>query len=135
VNACRRPAAVPVLTVCVLTLAACSVPAEQPIIRDFFAASRLRDFTALSEFSTTILEPRERGTVSRFEIEHVEPERTDGDSIVKEVSLVAVLRQPDGQTVERPMVVTLRRPQKVVDDRPLYGGWKVVAVVVRGGRL
>jgi hypothetical protein len=109
-------------------LAACSVPPEHPIISDFFAASRLRDFTVLSRFSTTILEPRERGTVSRFEVERVGPEQADGDSIVKEVSVVAVLRQPDGQTVEKPMVVTLRRPQKVVEERPLYGGWKVVEV-------
>jgi hypothetical protein len=127
VNAWRSPAVVPVLTVC-LMLAGCSVPAEQPLIRDFFAASRLRDFTALSRFSTTILEPRERGTVSRFEIERVGPERADGVGTLKDVALVAVVRQPDGQTVEKPMVVTLRRPRTMVEDRPLYGGWRVVGV-------
>jgi hypothetical protein len=123
----RRPAVVPVLTVGLL-LAACSVPPEQPIISDFFAASRLRDFTVLSRFSTTILEPRERGTVSRFDVERVGPQQADGDAIVKEVSVVAVLRRPDGRTVEQPMVVTLRRPQTLAEERPLYGGWKVVAV-------
>jgi hypothetical protein len=109
-------------------LAACSVPPEEPIIGDFFAASRLRDFTVLSRFSSTILEPRERGTVSRFDVERVGPEQVDGDSIVKEVNVVAVLRRPDGRTVEQPMVLTLRRPRTVAEERPLYGGWKVVAV-------
>ena len=127
-NAWRRVAVGFLVAAGLVTLPACSVPPEHVIIRDFFAASRLRDLTALSRFSTTVFEPRERGTVSTFEIERVHAERTEGDSIVKEVMVDALVRQPDGQTVEKPLIVTMRRPKMVVESPPLYGGWKVVEV-------
>jgi hypothetical protein len=128
VDAWRRVAIGFLVAAGLLTLPACSVPPEHVIIRDFFAASRLRDLTALSRFSTTVLEPRERGTVSTFEVEAVAVERTEHGSIVKDVIVAAVIRQPDGQTVEKRLIVTLRRPQNVVEERPLYDGWKVVEV-------
>ena len=106
---------------------ACSVPPEHVIIRDFFAASRLRDLTALSKFATTLFEPREQGTVASFEIEAI-TERQDREFATKAVTVKAPVRTPDGGTVQRTLVVELRRPATLTESRPLYRGWKVVAV-------
>ena len=107
---------------------ACSVPAEQVIISDFFAASRLRDLTALSELSTTIFEPRERGTVSEVRVESVTAERAEGSSTFKDVIVDATLHRPDGSTAQVPLVVTLSRPAAESERSARYGGWKVTAV-------
>jgi hypothetical protein len=107
---------------------ACSVPAEQVIISDFFAASRLRDLTALSQLSTTIFEPRGRGTVSRVRVERVTGERAEGQAVLKDVTVEATLHRPDGSTAQVSLVVTLARPVAESEQGPLYGGWKVTAV-------
>ena len=106
----------------------CSVPPERVLLGEFFAASRLRDLTALAKLSTIVLEPREQGTISDFELQSIGPVRQDGSDLTKDVTVVAPVRTPQGATVERTLVVTLRRPAKLPEDRPLYGGWKVVAV-------
>jgi hypothetical protein len=106
---------------------ACSVPPEQPIVRDFFAASRLRDTTALSRFSTTIFEPREQGTVTSFEVRTVSPDERLGDVTAKEVTVLASVRSPDGRTLDKTLVVTLERSGQA-GARPLYGGWIVTRV-------
>jgi hypothetical protein len=117
-----------------LTALACSVPAERTIVSDFFAASRLRDLTALSRFATVVFEPRERGTVTEFTIRSVTAERRVGDMRVKDVSIIASVNEPDGQVVEKPLVVTLQRrtsspPATTGTKVPdLYGGWIVTAV-------
>lgn len=54
---------------------ACSHASERAILDRFFAASRLRDNTALDSISTVIFEPRTEGTVSSFDITAVTPER------------------------------------------------------------
>ena len=58
----------------VLAAAACSGGAEQPILNQFFAASRLRDNTSLQNFSTVSFDPQTQGTVSSFSITGVTPE-------------------------------------------------------------
>jgi len=58
-----------------LTLVACSAGAEQPILNQFFAASRLRDNTTLGGFSTVAFEPGTHGTITTFTITNVTPER------------------------------------------------------------
>jgi hypothetical protein len=108
--------------------AACSVPSEQPIVADFFAASRLRDTTALAKFATVVFEPRDQGIVASFEIEQVSPERTGGDMLVKEVLVRAVVRDGEGRSVERRLTVTLQKRRGVDDPHALYGGWIVTAV-------
>jgi len=108
--------------------AACSVPPEQPIVADFFAASRLRDTTALARFATTVFEPREQGVVESFEIE-----RTSGDKTLKEVLIRAVVLNGDGRAGERRLVVTLQKRQGADDPRALYGGWIVIGVTDAAG--
>jgi hypothetical protein len=106
---------------------ACSVPAEQPIISDFFAASRLRDTTALSRFSTIVFEPREQGTVPAFHIRSVSPDTAAGNMLIRDVTVLATVRSPAGSVVEKSLVVRLQRPA-TSDQRQLYGGWIVTGV-------
>jgi len=58
----------------ILVAVACSSSPEQPIINQFFVASRLRDNTTLASFSTVAFEPRSQGTVTSFSIVGVTPE-------------------------------------------------------------
>ncbi len=58
----------------VLMAAACSGGAEQPILNQFFTASRLGDNTSLQNFATVAFDPRTEGTVSSFSITSVTPE-------------------------------------------------------------
>ncbi len=59
----------------ILAVLACSSGPEQPILNQFFTASRLRDTSSLDSFSTTIFEPRTDGTVMTFSITSVGPEQ------------------------------------------------------------
>lgn len=120
----RRPLAALLLAA---TLA-CSVPAEQVLVSDFFAASRLRDLTALSQLSTTVFEPRDRGTVTRVRVERVSAERMEGAMAVKDVTVDATLHRPDGSTGQVLLMVTLSRPNAESSRDQLYGGWKVISV-------
>jgi hypothetical protein len=62
------------VTLTVLTAAACSGGAEQPILNQFFTASRLRDNTSLQNFSTVAFDPQTEGSVTSFTITNVTPE-------------------------------------------------------------
>jgi hypothetical protein len=53
----------------------CSSAPEQPILNQFFTASRLGDNTTLANFSTVAFEPRTQGTVASFDIQSVTPEQ------------------------------------------------------------
>jgi hypothetical protein len=55
------------------TLAGCSATAEQPILNQFFMASRLRDNTTLGGFSTVAFEPGSQGIITAFTITNVTP--------------------------------------------------------------
>jgi hypothetical protein len=125
----RRPASRLILLLSAAALtAACSVAPEQPIIADFFAASRLRDTTALAKFATVIFEPREQGIVASFEVERVAPERVAGGMRMKEVFVDAVVRDREGRRAERRLVVTLQNRRAADDPHQLYGGWVLTAV-------
>jgi hypothetical protein len=65
--------AISTLVLIVLT-AACSASSEQPILNQFFTASRLRDNTSLNNLTMVLFEPHTRGTVTTFEIVNVTPE-------------------------------------------------------------
>ena len=56
-----------------LAVMSCSGAAEEPILSQFFAASRLRDHTALQHFATVSFEPHSQGIVTTFEITNVSP--------------------------------------------------------------
>jgi hypothetical protein len=63
------------LAIALTSLAACSSAPEQPILQQFFRASRLNDATSLAGFATTSFQPQTQGTVSSFDIVSVSPEQ------------------------------------------------------------
>jgi hypothetical protein len=63
------------LAITLTTFAACSSAPEQPILQQFFRASRLNDATSLAGFATTSFQPQTQGTVSSFDIVSVSPEQ------------------------------------------------------------
>ena len=91
-----------------VTVGGCA-PAEQSLLEQFFGASRLRDTTALQGVSTITFEPLQQGIVRTFEITAVTPERLDGQMTAKDITVVAPVILPDGQTVRKTLVVTMER--------------------------
>lgn len=83
--------------------AGCSNARERALLDQFFAASRLRDLTALRTVSNVVFEPREQGTVLGFEIKSVE-EVSAGSKVVR---VEAQVRRPDGQTARQILLVTI----------------------------
>ena len=81
----------------------CSNAREHALLDQFFAASRLRDLTALRNISNVVFEPREQGTVLSFEITSVK-EVSAGSKIVR---VDAQVRRPDGQIAREILLVTL----------------------------
>jgi len=63
-----------VVSLAAVTLAACSTP-EQPILNQFFTASRLRDTTSLANFTTVAFEPNVQGIIISFDITNVTAEQ------------------------------------------------------------
>jgi len=92
----------------VATLAACSPRAEQPILSEFFSASRLRDRTALQKLATTSFDPASQGIITGFDITGVVISEAGGRA-TKDVSISAPVRLPDGHTLQKNLVVTLER--------------------------
>jgi hypothetical protein len=64
-----------VLTLAAATLIGCSSTSEQPILQQFFTASRLRDNTTLAGFAAAAFEPATDGVVTTFTITNVTPEQ------------------------------------------------------------
>ncbi len=91
-----------------VTVGGCAAP-EQSLLEQFFGASRLRDTTALQRVSTITFEPLQQGIVRTFEITGVTPERVDGQTAAKDITVVAPVILPDGQTVRKTLVVTMER--------------------------
>jgi hypothetical protein len=91
-----------------VTVGGCAAP-EQSLLEQFFGASRLRDTTALQGVSTVTFEPLQQGIVRTFEITGVTPERIDGQTAAKDITVVAPVILPDGQTVRKTLVVTMQR--------------------------
>jgi len=91
-----------------VTVGGCAAP-EQSLLEQFFGASRLRDTTALQGVSTITFEPLQQGIVRTFEITAVTPERLNGQMTAKDITVVAPVILPDGQTVRKTLVVTMER--------------------------
>ena len=81
----------------------CGAAAERTLLSQFFAASRLRDLTALRKFSTVVFEPASDGIVTSFEITSVTEHHTS-----KEVVITAPVRLPDGRTVSKDFAITIQ---------------------------
>jgi hypothetical protein len=58
-----------------VTLIGCSAAPEQPILTQFFTASRLRDSTSLANFATVAFAPNQQGIIISFDITSVTPEQ------------------------------------------------------------
>jgi hypothetical protein len=109
-----------------VAVAGCSPRPEQPILAEFFNASRLRDRTALQKIATTVFDPAADGIVTTFEITGVSARETGGRAI-EEVSISAPVRPLSGPTAEKHLVVTLERD--VTGSRTgVAGRWVVTAV-------
>jgi hypothetical protein len=63
------------LSLAAATLIGCSPTPEQPLLQQFFTASRLRDHTTLAGFAATAFEPGTDGIVTTFSITNVTPEQ------------------------------------------------------------
>jgi len=106
----------------------CSSPGEEPLLSQFFAASRLRDRTALQEIASVSFEPNVQGIITRFEVTHVVlVVEAGGESESKDVSISAAVRLPDGQTVQKIFVVTMSR-RRTAGDTNHWGGWMITAI-------
>ena len=89
-------------TLLTLALGSCSHDSERTLLSQFFAASRLRDLTALRKFGTVVFEPARDGIVTRFEIVQI-TRRESG----AEVLITAPVRLPDGRTVPKNYTMTI----------------------------
>ena len=107
-----------------MLLGACTARAEQPILSQFFAASRLRDLTALATLSTVVFEPTTNGTVTTFTITSVSPERQEAGRRAKDVTVDAPVRLPGGQTVTKTLMITLQIGEPA-NGRPNVERWIV----------
>jgi hypothetical protein len=85
----------------VVALAAinCAVASDRMLLDQFFAASRLRDRTALARFATVVFEPRTDGIVQKFVVLKAAPER--------QVDEGRSSGQPAGLPDERQRVISL----------------------------
>jgi hypothetical protein len=92
-----------------LAVIGCSTAAEQSILSQFFAGSRLRDTTALKNIATVVFEPGTQGIVTSFEITKIEPYRQDGELVSEDVSISAPVKLPNGRTVQKELVITMQR--------------------------
>jgi hypothetical protein len=110
-----------------LTLASCAGDTERRLIAQFFAASRLRDLTALRSLATVVFEPSTDGLVTTFELLSISAAGGAGAQPKSEDVLIAAsVRTPDGPTVSKRFVVTLQwgRP----DSEQRWGGWMITAI-------
>ena len=96
------------LAVALAALAACAPRPEEPILSEFFSASRLRDRTALQKLATTSFDPASQGIITGFDITAVVTSEAGGRA-TKDVSISAPVRLPGGQTLQKNLVVTLER--------------------------
>jgi hypothetical protein len=89
-------------------LAGCGPKPEQPVLAEFFNASRLRDATALRKIATTIFDPARDGIVTDFTIKHVDAHDAGGRA-TEDVAISAPVKPLDGPTVEKQLVVSLEK--------------------------
>lgn len=88
-------------TLTAATLAGCSGGPEEPILKQFFTASRLRDNTTLANFSTVAFEPGSQGTVASFAIESVAPEQRKPLNIKPLAAAQAEAKAADAEYTKR----------------------------------
>jgi hypothetical protein len=88
--------------------AGCGPKPEEPVLAEFFNASRLRDRAALQKIATTIFDPARDGIITDFTIKGVDAHDAGGRA-TEDVSISAPVKPMDGPTVEKQLVVTLEK--------------------------
>ena len=109
------------LTTLIPLFAGCSGAAEQPILNQFFTASRLRDNTTLDGFSMVALDPQKQGTVTSFSITNVSAEQR------KPLTLRSLAKAHDDAKAEDTALNTRRETFQQAND-------EAVQRVVKAGR-
>jgi len=142
---------------CVLaaaTLVGCSWAPEEPILDQFFSASRLADRTSLANLTTVTFAPNQQGIVIAYDITTVTPEQRspfgtsektvvdlsinggpthidvskyDGDLLSKDVSISAAVKLPTGQTQRKNLIVTMQRAV-LKADKEIVGNWIITGI-------
>jgi hypothetical protein len=108
-----------------LTVLSCAHDAERASINQFFAASRLRDLTALQKIATVVFEPATDGIITTFDILQVTAvPGPNGKAESETISIAAPVRLPDGRTVTKTVVVTMER-RPVEGDQDPSRGWVI----------
>src|SRR5262249_36691200 len=145
------------LLLVIVVCSACAGSTEEIVLERFFNASRLRDTTQLRSLGTVIFEPRQQGTVLRFEIEQIDrepvrrvnnaedrgvtgisfegvdgaPAEAAADQLeVEHVTALASVRGPDGQIKARTLTITIERAARTIP--PIVTGRWVVTGIAPG---
>jgi hypothetical protein len=84
---------------------ACGASAEEQTLLRFFVAAPTLDSTVISKYATIGFNPRTDGIVQTFTVTSVGPERQDR----KDVTIDAVVLEPNGVTGRRTMVATFQK--------------------------
>jgi hypothetical protein len=125
----RARLALPV--VLALTLASCSAAPERTRLTQFFAASRLRDLTALRNLGTVVFEPTIDGIVTSFDLLGITVvQARDGHPVSEDVLIAAPVRLPDSRTVVKTFVVTMQRSMPGANQIP-NDAWMITAIQPR----
>ncbi len=103
---------------------ACGHPAEHAALDRFFAASRLRDRTALQSMATVVFEPAQQGIVREFAITRVTSAGRIGNTARENVTVSAPVQLPDGTVAPRTLLITIERGGD--------GPWTVTGLTVTG---
>ena len=84
-----------------MSLVACSSPPEEPILQQFFRASRINDNTSLAGFATTSFQPQTQGTITGFDIVSVSPERREPLQLAALAEEVDAVRADEAEFTKR----------------------------------
>lgn len=90
-----------------LASVACSASSEEQTLLRFFVAAPTLDSTVIGKYATVGFNPQTDGIVQTFNITAMGPEHQDQ----KDVTIAAVVLQPDGITARRTMVATFGKVQ------------------------
>jgi Skp family chaperone for outer membrane proteins len=82
-------------------LLACSGGPEEPVIQQFFQASRLRDNVTLANITMVSFDPREDGQVQSFSVKSISPEQTQPLHIKELAKAHADAKAADDQFTKR----------------------------------
>jgi hypothetical protein len=124
-----------------MTTITCSTASERALVDQFFAASRLRDRTALARFSTVVFEPVIDGMVAEFVVLAVTPERQVDDNRASSESagvpddrhrvITMSLADPTGPVdISQPQVVLLEKTVTVSARVGLWDGTPATRSIV-----